>query len=76
MPKLSGTVTIPYITNYFSLGDQIQKIQGRNVLLQGQSPPALRARPTGKPTVVKIAWTLGEQQRDHAPSYLRAEPRG
>jgi hypothetical protein len=34
MPTLAGSMTIPFLTDYYALGDRINMIQGRNASLQ------------------------------------------
>lgn len=74
MPKLCGSVTIPYITNYYSLSDQIAYINGRKVDLKtnGASDKGEADR---IPFVVKIAWQFSgtQQQTTIHLSDLRAE---
>ena len=33
-PPVAGSVTIPFITDYYQLGDRISEIDGRNINLQ------------------------------------------
>ena len=76
LPPIAGSLTFPFITTYYEVGDRIWKIQGRNVFLrtniaadQGEAPEY--------PWVVGVSFLNGEHRQgtqvqlsDH-----RAEPR-
>lgn len=57
MPPLSGTVTIPYITNYYGLSDQVEAIDGRGVSLKTNAA-GNKGEADRIPFVVKIAWSF------------------
>ena len=62
MPPLAGSVTIPWLTNAFEVGDRVKLIRGRDVSLrtnvgadQGEAP--------AYPRVVALTWSFaGDQQ--------------
>jgi hypothetical protein len=61
-PPLAGSVTIPYITTYYEVGDRIEQVAGRGVSLttnigqdQGETPTY--------PWVVGVSWSFeGDRQ--------------
>ena len=61
-PPLAGSVTVPYITTYYEVGDRIEQVAGRNVSLttnigqdQGETPTF--------PWVVGVSWSFeGDRQ--------------
>jgi hypothetical protein len=61
-PPLAGSITIPYITTYYEVGDRIEQVAGRNVSLttnigqdQGEAPTY--------PWVVGVSWSFeGDRQ--------------
>ena len=61
-PPLAGSVTIPYVTTYYEVGDRIQQVVGRDVGLttnigqdQGEAPTY--------PWVVGVSWSFeGDRQ--------------
>jgi len=76
MPPLAGSVTLPFITPYYEVGDRLQQITGRDANLttnvgldQGESPEY--------PWVVGVSWTndADRQQTVLQLSDHRAEPR-
>lgn len=76
MPALSGTVTIPYITNYYGLGDKIAYIEGRDVTLKANAASD-KGEARRFPTIVKVAWdfTGTRQSTSLHLTDLRAEVR-
>jgi len=76
MPPLAGSVTLPFITPYYEVGDRLSQISGRDAnlttnvgLSQGESPEY--------PWVVGVSWTndADRQQTILQLSGHRAEPR-
>jgi hypothetical protein len=61
-PPLAGSITIPYITTYYEVGDRIEQVAGRDVSLttnigqdQGEAPTY--------PWVVGVSWSFeGDRQ--------------
>lgn len=76
MPPLSGTITLPYITNYYNLSDKIRKIVGRDVSLKSNAAGD-KGEADRYPSVVKIAWdfTGDHQSTTLYLTDLRAEVR-
>jgi len=76
MPRLSGSVVIPYITDQYDLADLVSSIAGRDVSLHTN---AGGDKGEGKryPYVTKIAWDFSgdRQQTTLQLTDLRAEPR-
>jgi hypothetical protein len=54
-PHVTGTLTIPYITPYYNVGDQISRISGRGVNLQSNIGVGSGEEPVF-PWVVGISW--------------------
>jgi hypothetical protein len=76
-PTLAGSATLPFITNYYQIGDRVKIIQGRNANLQinvgvnqGETP--------SYPWVTAFAWDFqGDKQQTILQfSDRRAEPQG
>ena len=76
-PTLAGSATIPYLTDYYAIGDRVRLIYGRNVNLQvnvgtdqGEAP--------AYPWITAFSWLLeGDQQTTIIQfSDRRAEPQG
>lgn len=73
-PTLAGSVTIPWLTDYYEIGDRISLIQGRNASFlinvgsdQGEAP--------SYPWVVGVSWVFEPQQQTILQlSDSRAEP--
>ena len=55
-PAIAGSVFLPFITNYYEVGDRIWKISGRNANLQTNVATAAGEAPD-YPWVVSVAWT-------------------
>jgi hypothetical protein len=61
-PPLAGSITIPYITTYFEIGDRIQEIDGRDVCLSTNVGQDQGETPT-YPWVVGVSWSFdGDRQ--------------
>jgi hypothetical protein len=61
-PTLAGSVTIPYLTNYYGIGDRVQIVQGRNANLQINVGVDQGETPT-YPWVTAFGWELsGDRQ--------------
>ena len=56
-PHTAGTITIPYLTFAYLIGDRISKIAGREVSLRTNAGDASEA--PRYPTVVAVAWEFG-----------------
>jgi hypothetical protein len=76
-PTLAGSATLPFITDYYQIGDRVQIIQGRNANLQinvgvdqGETP--------SYPWITAFAWDFqGDKQQTILQfSDRRAEPQG
>ncbi len=76
-PTLAGSATLPFITDYYQIGDRVQIIQGRNANLQinvgidqGETPCY--------PWITAFAWDFqGDKQQTILQfSDRRAEPQG
>jgi hypothetical protein len=57
MPPLAGSLTIPYITVYYEVGDRISEVDGRDASLQTNVGASAGEAPT-YPVVVGISWTF------------------
>ena len=75
-PTLAGSVTIPYWTDYYQIGDRITLIEGRNVSLQ-TNVGADQGEAPCYAWVVGLSWTFDEhrQQTTLQLSDRRAELR-
>jgi hypothetical protein len=62
MPPLAGSVTIPYITQYYEIGDRIRSIDGRNVSLQTSVGADQGESPT-YPCVVGLSWNFESERQ-------------
>jgi hypothetical protein len=76
-PTLAGSATIPYLTNYYQIGDRVKIVYGRNASLQinvgtdkGETP--------SYPWIVAYSWLMeGDRQATVLQfSDRRAEPQG
>jgi len=76
-PTLAGSATIPFITDYYQIGDRVQIVKGRNASLQinvgvdqGEAPSF--------PWITAFAWDFqGDKQQTILQfSDRRAEPQG
>jgi hypothetical protein len=76
LPPLAGSVTIPFVTTYYEVGDRLDLILGRDVWLgtnigldQGEAPCF--------PWIIGVSWQFenSRQQTTLHLSDLRAEPR-
>src|SRR5262249_6349525 len=76
-PTLAGSVTIPFLTDYYQIGDRVKIVQGRNASLQinvgvdqGEAP--------SYPWITAFAWDFqGDKQQTVLQfSDRRAEPQG
>ena len=76
-PTLAGSVTIPFITDYYQIGDRIQIVQGRNATLQINVGIDQGETPT-YPWVTAFAWDLQGDKRHTILQFSdrRAEPQG
>jgi hypothetical protein len=62
MPPLAGSVTLPFLTNAYEVGDRISVIRGREASLRGNAANDQGEGPA-YPRVVAVAWHFaGEQQ--------------
>ena len=62
-PPLAGSLVIPFITEYYQVGDRIQGIGGRNASLQTNVGGDQGEAPT-YPWVVGVSWTFeGDRQQ-------------
>jgi hypothetical protein len=76
-PTLAGSATLPFITNYYQIGDRVKIIQGRNANLQINVGVDQGETPT-YPWVTAFAWDFqgNKQQTILQFSDRRAEPQG
>jgi hypothetical protein len=76
-PTLAGSVTIPYITDYYQIGDMVNLVQGRNANLQINVGESTGEDPT-YPWVTAFSWTFehDRQQTVLQLSDRRAEVQG
>jgi hypothetical protein len=75
-PPLAGSVTIPFITTYYDIGDRVQLVRGRDVSLQTNIGVDQGEAPC-YPWVVGLSWMF-ENSRQQTTLHLsdrRAEPR-
>jgi hypothetical protein len=56
-PRLAGSVTIPFLTDYYCIGDRIKLIEGRNANLQINVGMDQGEKPT-YPWVTAFSWVL------------------
>lgn len=63
-PPVAGSVTIPFITDYYQLGDRISQINGRNISLQSNVGASTGEAPN-YPFVVGLDWVLQPHQETH-----------
>lgn len=63
-PPVAGNITLPFITDFYGLGDRIDQINGRNISLvsnvgasQGEAP--------NSPFIVGVSWTFQPRQETH-----------
>ena len=61
-PTLAGSVTIPWLTRYYKIGDRVKLIQGRNVSLQ-VNVGADQGEAPSYPWVVGLAWVFEPTQQ-------------
>ena len=62
-PPLAGSLTIPYITRYYEVGDRIQEISGRDASLQTNVGSDQGETPT-YPWIVGVSWMFeGDRQQ-------------
>jgi hypothetical protein len=75
-PKLAGSATIPFLTDYYCIGDRIKIINGRDAILQVNVGVDQGEIPT-YPWVVAYSWILEQdgQKTVLQLSDRRAEPR-
>jgi hypothetical protein len=76
-PVLAGSATIPFITDYYQIGDRVKIVQGRNASLQINVGSSAGESPT-YPWVTAFSWVL-EHDRQKTTLQLsdrRAEPQG
>jgi len=76
-PTLAGSATLPFITDYYQIGDRVKIIQGRNANLQINVGVNQGEAPT-YPWVTAFAWDFqGDKQQTMIQfSDRRAEPQG
>jgi hypothetical protein len=76
-PTLAGSATLPFITDYYQIGDRVKIIQGRNANLQINVGVDQGEAPT-YPWVTAFAWDFqGDKQQTVIQfSDRRAEPQG
>ena len=76
-PTLAGSATLPFLTNYYQIGDRVQIIQGRNVTLQTNVGVSQGEAPS-YPWITAFAWDFAgdKQQTILQFSDRRAEPQG
>jgi hypothetical protein len=76
-PTLAGSATIPFLTDYYQIGDRIKIVQGRNASLQINVGVDQGEAPT-YPWITAFAWDFtGDAQRTILQfSDRRAEPQG
>ena len=56
MPPIAGSVSIPYVTSYYEVGDRLWKISGRSVSLQ-TNVGISAGEAEDYPWIVGVAWT-------------------
>jgi hypothetical protein len=76
-PTLAGSVTIPFITDYYQIGDRVKIVQGRDASLQTNVGADQGETPT-YPWVTAFSWVLehDRQQTTLQLSDRRGEPQG
>src|SRR5262249_30258113 len=76
-PTLAGSATIPFLTDYYQIGDRVKIVRGRNASLQINVGADQGEAPT-YPWITAVAWDFqGDQQRTILQfSDRRAEPQG
>ena len=76
-PTLAGSANLPFITDYYQIGDRLKLIQGRNANLQINVGADQGETPT-YPWIVAFAWDFqGDKQQTVLQfSDRRAEPQG
>lgn len=75
MPTVSGRVVIPYLTDYYAIGDRLDMIAGRGALLQTNIAGDQGEGPS-YPWVVGVSWVLdGGQSTELTLSDAAAVPR-
>lgn len=74
-PPISATVTIPWFSKSYQVGDRISYIDGRNVSLQVNAASEQGEEPS-YPFIVGVTWEFGREQRTVLQlSDRRSEPR-
>ncbi len=63
-PTISGSITIPYITDYYRVGDRIDGISGVNLSLQTNIAVDQGEAPT-YPWIVGVSWVFDPRQETH-----------
>jgi hypothetical protein len=76
-PTLAGSATVPFLTDYYQIGDRIKIVQGRNASLQINVGIDQGEAPT-YPWITAFAWDFAgdKQQTILQFSDRRAEPQG
>jgi hypothetical protein len=76
-PTLAGSATLPFITDYYQIGDRVKVIQGRNASLQINVGASSGETPC-YPWITAFAWDFsGDKQQTIVQfSDRRAEPQG
>ncbi len=63
-PTIAGAITIPFITDYYQIGDRIDGISGMNVSLQTNIGVDQGEAPT-YPWIVGVSWVFDPRQETH-----------
>ena len=76
-PTLAGSATIPFLTDYYQIGDRVKIVQGRNASLQ-INVGADQGEAPSYPWITAFAWDFqGDKQQTILQfSDRRAEPQG
>lgn len=76
-PILAGSVTIPFLTDYYQIGDRVKIVQGRDASLQ-INVGADQGEKATYPWVTAFSWVLehDRQQTTLQLSDRRGEPQG
>ena len=76
-PTLAGSATLPFITDYYQIGDRVKIIQGRNATLQ-INVGADQGEAPSYPWVTAFAWDFSDDKQQTIIQFSdrRGEPQG
>jgi hypothetical protein len=63
-PTIAGSITIPYLTDYYQVGDRIDGVSGSGLSLQTNLAAAQGEAPT-YPWIVGVSWVFDPVQETH-----------